>query len=143
MTTLTTRAALLRFNELRHEAAKLMQEAALLSVPDHYRAQARSAANLCNTALHRVYGEGDATDARQLADDLEHFAKAVADPVVEAIGRHADGNFHGITLDLFQDRLLDDIDGNATYVLHKAADEIEESCADTNAEMRREFLRAE
>ena len=143
MTTLATKAGLDRFNDLRHEAAKLMQEAALQPVPDHWRAQARAAATLCNTRLHRVVGEADAIDARQIADDIEHIAKHVVDPLWEAIGRHAADNFHGVDIKLFQGQMFSAIDGNALYVLHKVADEIVEIRRDDAAEMRREFLRAE
>ena len=138
-----TKAGLDRFNDLRREAAKLMQEAALQPVPDHWRAQARAAATLCNTRLHRIVGEADAIDARQIADDGEHIAKHIADPLWEAIGRHAADNFHGVDIKLFQGQMFSAIDGNALYVLHKVADEIVESHRDDAAEMQRDFQRTE
>ena len=144
MTTITTtKAGLDRFNDLRHEAAKIMQEAALQPVPDHWRAQARAAATLCNTRLHRVVGEADAIDARQIADDAEHIAKHVADPLVESIGRHAVENLHGVKIELFQHQLFSAIDGGAMYALYKTAREIEEYQRDDAAEMRRDFQRTE
>lgn len=119
-----TNLALARFTELRLQAHALLCEAALIEgIPGHYREQARSAANLSGLELHRVVGEATMADAENYIAELEVIARRVADPLIEAIGREAQSDFHGIDLSLFQNQLLSALQGNATYEIENAASE--------------------
>lgn len=125
-------ASLMRFVELRCEAEALLRRAAALpQLPTHYRAQAVAAANLAGLHLHRGYGAATADDARAIRDDLEDVALRIVDPLVAAIGAEANDILGGIDESLFHDQLFGALDGNALYVLDRAADALEEA--------RREF----
>ena len=70
------------------------------------------------------------SEAQSLVRDLLDISKVVDDMLL-AIGREARAHFgHGVELELFTDQLLGAIQGNATYVVEEAAEEIERDADD-------------
>jgi hypothetical protein len=142
--TLTQLSAIVRFMAMRVAAESTLRAAAALAgIPNHYRVQAECAANLAGMRLHRIYGQATPDDAIALRDDLEAIARKIVDPLIAVIGDEAAQNFNGIDLKLFTDQLIGALDGNATTVLSQAAFDLSESRADTIADGRRAFQRAE
>src|SRR5690606_34625842 len=85
---------------------------------------------------HQVYGQPDKSDAYALADDLEAMWR-IFDPLIEAYGEYVQSNF-GISehdvIDCFRDQLRGALEGNATFILTSAGDDIEQSRLDTEAD---------
>ncbi len=79
---------------------------------------------LANFSPTRIVGEPDAADAENLKFNLLELAEII-DPLVQAIGEYAHHHFGIQPADqpLFKDLLRDGLDGNATYVLQKIADD--------------------
>lgn len=112
-----------RFTALRLEAERLLTEASRLpGLPAHYTAQAVAASRLCGTRLARIPLEPTGADALAVRGDIEHIAKRIVDPLIEAIGEHASENFPSVDLDHFKEQLFSALDGNATFALEQAAE---------------------
>lgn len=142
--TLTQASALVRFLAMRVAAETTLRAASQLAgIPDHYRVQAECAAKLAGFRLHRIYGQPQPEDAIAIRDDLEIIARKIVDPLIAIIGTEAAQHFNGIDQKLFTDQLLGALDGNASHALDEAARELTESRADTIADGRRAFQRAE
>lgn len=135
--------AIRRFNELRLQAHEILAQAATLGLPPVQTAQLRAASFFCGVKLHTIHGQATADDALALQTDLQHIAQRAVDPLVEAIGREAAENFHGINLDLFAGQLFGALDGNAMHNLESAADDLNNSREDTAADHRRGLVAAE
>lgn len=142
--TLTQASVLIRFLAMRVAAETTLRAASQLAgIPDHYRVQAECAAKLAGMRMHRIYGQPQPEDAIALRDDLEAIARKIVDPLIAVIGTEAAQHFNGIDQKLFTDQLLGALDGNATSALSAAAFDLEESRAETIADGRRAFQRAE
>ena len=85
---------------------------------------------------HQIVGEPDKTDAYNLADDMEALWRIV-DPLIKAYGDYAKSTL-GLSDDEvakhFTDQLRGALEGNATYALTSAGDQIEELRDDTRAD---------
>lgn len=129
--------SLVTFARLRDDAAALLRRAAALpDLPAHYRAQAIAAAKLASLVLHRGYGEPTPDDALALRDDLDTLARCIVDPLIAVIGAEANSLIGGIDESLFADQLLGALEGNALYVLDRAADTLKEAEREFAADRR-------
>ena len=139
-----------RFTELRLEASKLLSEAEKVAIglSDIELQQVRAAGKLAGVDFYSIIGPAGPEDFQRLRADLEHVARSV-DPLILAIGEDARSNSTAMSdlefKDCFGSRIEKAIDGNATHLLYRCADEAREAQdnPDTEAEARREFLQAE
>lgn len=132
-----------QFMQLRLQAEGLLRQAEKLDVADHFKAQAKAAANLAGVQFSQVAGMADRADAENLADDLVAVANII-DPLVEAIGDEAYRHLPIADDDrqCFRDQLLGALEGNATYLVTEAGRELEESYREPDPDYLRD-LRAE
>jgi hypothetical protein len=78
---------------------------------------------LLNMRSPHVVGEPDRHDAEELVACLRRLA-AIVDPVVAAIGSYANHHFGWVDQRLFKDQLLNALEGDATFVIEQAADNL-------------------
>jgi hypothetical protein len=117
-------AALLRFTTARLQVADIMQGAMRIEgLSPLHRAQAEALSKLARLRMHRVHGEAGADDAQALIGDLAALW-SIVDPLVDAVGAEAAASFHGIDRGDFQDQLRGALEGNATYAIERAADDM-------------------
>jgi hypothetical protein len=97
------------------------------SQPQHPVAKAaqQAAAKLLGIQWHTIRGEARPDDAVALVRDLEMLCRIV-DPIVAAFGEYAQSEFGGIDLTLFTDQLDKALQGNATYEIESAGEQLAE-----------------
>lgn len=117
-------AAIARFTELRLAAHFILDRAAKIQgLPYLLQAQGEAAAKIAGTRLHQVHGESSTDDAAAIVTDLQHLW-ATVDPLIAAIGKQAQACFHGIDESDFTDQLRGALEGNATYALEQAVEDM-------------------
>lgn len=101
-----------------HSQARELEK--IENLPPLYAALAACLIKLSGLRPHRIFGEAGPRDASDLRTDLEAITLAI-DPVIEAYGREARANFHGIEIEHFESVLRDSLEGFAFYDLEEAA----------------------
>lgn len=121
-----------RFNELRLQAAALLEEAdkiASCGLSEVEVQQARAAAKLAGAQFFSLPVMATEEDFLCLREDLLHVAFSV-DPLILAIGADAKNNSHeiskGALRECFEAVIFTAIDGNATHLLDQCAKEARE-----------------
>lgn len=118
------------FEALRHEAAKLLDQAVQVAMmgglSDTEIQQALAASKIAGVTFRPITLPADAQDFERLGDDLRHIATAV-DPLIEAIGSDARVNTNAASVSEFRDNfhgvIENAIDGNALGLLEHCANE--------------------
>lgn len=128
---------LVRFDELRLQAAALLLEASRLpGLAVVHTLQAEASAGIAGIKLHRIHGQGDSDDALALRADLEVIACKV-DPLIAEYGRIAASEFHRVDQKQFEDVLANAIADGAAPELSAASERAAEDRVEADNDTRR------
>lgn len=86
-------------------------------------AQRKLVERFSGVIFHRVVGEADDNDAQALVDDLLLVA-GWFDEFIEAYGRYCKSELPNVRLDDFKNQVLGALEGNATYQIEQAREEL-------------------